>query len=50
MAMENGLCAQVVNIHRKESENKKEKDKTKKYNLQGKSARKNIGSILIMSD
>ena len=39
MAMEQGLYAQVVMIHRKDSDNKKEKEKTKKYNFQGKYAR-----------
>ena len=39
MAMEQGLYAQVVMILWKESENKKWKEKTKKYNFQGKSAR-----------
>ena len=39
MAMELGLYAQVVTICRKESENKKDKEKNKKYNLQGQSAR-----------
>ena len=39
MAMEQGLYAQVVMIRRKESENKKEKENTKKYNFQGKFAR-----------
>ena len=37
--MEQGLYAQVVMIFRKESEDKKEKENTKKYNFQGKSAR-----------
>ena len=39
MSMEQGLYAQVFMILRKESENKKEKEKTKKYNFQGKSSR-----------
>ena len=38
MATEQGLYAQVVTILRKESENKKEKENTNKYNTQGKSA------------
>ena len=38
MAMEQGLYAQVVMIRQKDSENKKEKENTKKYNFQGKSA------------
>ena len=37
--MEQGLYAQVVMIHRSESDDKKEQENTKKYNLQGKSAR-----------
>ena len=40
MALENVLYAQVVMIRRRESEDKKEKDKTTKYNYQGKSASK----------
>ena len=39
MAMEQGLYAQVVIILQKESENKKEKKNTKKYNFQVQSAR-----------
>ena len=39
MAMENGLYAQVVMILRRESDDKKEKDKTHKYNFQGQSTR-----------
>ena len=39
MATENGLYAQVVMIRRRESDDKKEKYKTKKYNFQGKPAR-----------
>ena len=31
MALENGLCAQVVMIRRRELDDKKEKEKTKKY-------------------
>ena len=38
--MYNGLYAQVVVIRRRESDDKKEKDKTKKYNFQGQSTRK----------
>ena len=34
-----GFYAQVVTIRQKESENKKDKENTKKYNFQGKSAR-----------
>ena len=37
MAMENGLYGQVVMIHQSESYDKKEKDKTKKFNFQGQS-------------
>ena len=37
--MEQGLYAQVVMIHRRESGDKKEKEKTKKYNFHGQSAR-----------
>ena len=37
--MENGLYIKLVMIHRRDSYDKKEKDKTKKYNYQGKSAR-----------
>ena len=37
--MEQGLYAQVVMILRWESDDKKEKEKTKKYNFQGQSAR-----------
>ena len=37
--MEQGLYANVIMIHQKESDNKKEKEKTKKYNFQGQSAR-----------
>ena len=39
MNLENGLYAQVVMIRRRELYDKKEKDKTKEYNFQGKSAR-----------
>ena len=35
MAMEQGLCAQVVMIRRWESDDKKEKEKVKKYDFQG---------------
>ena len=37
--MEQGLYGQVVMIFRKDSDNKKEREKTKKYNTQEKSAR-----------
>ena len=37
--MEQGLHTQVAMIRRRESDYIKEKDKTKKYNFQGKSAR-----------
>ena len=37
--MEQGLYEQVVVIHRKESDNKKVKENTKKYNSQRQSAR-----------
>ena len=37
--MEKGTFAQEVIIHRKESENKKEKETIKKYNFQGQSVR-----------
>ena len=39
MAMEQGLYAQVVMIGRRESDDKKEQENTKKYNLQVKPAR-----------
>ena len=39
MVIEQGLYAQVVMIPRKDLYNKKEKENTKKYNFQGKSAR-----------
>ena len=39
MAHENGLCEQVGIILRRESDDKKGKYETKKYNLQGQSAR-----------
>ena len=39
MAMEHGLYAQVVMIRRRESDIKKDKEKTKKYNFQIQSAR-----------
>ena len=39
MAIEQCLYAQVVMIHRKDPDNKKEKEKTKTYDFQGKSAR-----------
>ena len=39
MALEQGLYAQVVIIRRRESDDIKEKYKTKKYNFQGQSAR-----------
>ena len=39
MALENGLYAQVFMILRRELDDIKEKDKTKKYNFQGQSAR-----------
>ena len=42
MALENGLCAQVIMIRQRESDNKKEKDKTKKQNFQGQSIRKTL--------
>ena len=38
MALENGLYAQEVIIHRRELDDKKKKDKTKKYNFQGQQA------------
>ena len=38
MATEQGLYAHVVMILQNESENKKEREKTKKYNFQGKYA------------
>ena len=37
--MEQGLYAQVVMIHRNYLDNKKEKENTKEYNLQGQSTR-----------
>ena len=37
MAMENGLFTQVAMIRQRESYDKKEKDKTRKYNSQGRS-------------
>ena len=40
MALDHWLYAQVVMIHRRELDDIKEKDKTKIYNFQGKSARK----------
>ena len=39
MSMEQGLYAQVVMIRRRESDDKKEKEKTNKYNFQVQSAR-----------
>ena len=39
MAMEHGLYVQVVMIRWRESDDKKEKENTKKYNFQGLSAR-----------
>ena len=39
MATEQGLNAQVVMICRKYLDNKREKENTKKYNVQGQSAR-----------
>ena len=39
MAIEQGLYAQVVMILQRESDNKKEKKRTKKYNFQGQSSR-----------
>ena len=39
MALENGLYAQVVVIHRMESYDKKENDKKNLYKFQGQSAR-----------
>ena len=36
--MEQGLYSQVVMIHQKDLDNKKEKENTKKYNFQGQSA------------
>ena len=39
MALEQGLYAQVVMIHRRNLDDIKEKDKTEKFNFQGKSAR-----------
>ena len=38
MDIEQGLCEHVVKIRRRESDNKKEKGKTKKYNFQLQSA------------
>ena len=35
IALENGLYTQVVVVRQRESDNKKEKQKTKKYNFQG---------------
>ena len=37
--MESGLYAQVVMISQRESDDKKEKDMTKKYKFQGQSVR-----------
>ena len=42
MAMENGLCAQIVIIRRRESDDKKVKHKTKIYKFQEKSAKKTL--------
>ena len=39
MYMEHGLYAQRVMVHLRKSDDKKEKEKTKKYNFQEKSAR-----------
>ena len=39
MATKQGLYSQVVMIRRKDLDNKKEKENTKKYNFQGQSAR-----------
>ena len=39
MAVEQGLYAQVVMIRQRESDDKKEKENTKKYNFQGQPAR-----------
>ena len=39
MSTEKGLYAQVVTIRQKDFDNKKEKEKTKKYNFQGQYAR-----------
>ena len=39
MSTEQGLYAQLVMIHRNDSDNKKEKENTEKYNFQGQSAR-----------
>ena len=49
MALEIGLYAQGVMSRRSELDDKKEKYNTTQYNFQGQLARKNIGSILIMS-
>ena len=39
MATGQGFCAQVIMIRRRDSENKGEKEKIKKYKFQGQSAR-----------
>ena len=39
MALENGLCSQVVMIRRRYLDDKKEKEKTKIYNFHGQPAR-----------
>ena len=42
MATEQGLYAQVVMTHQKQSDNKKEKENTKKYNFQRQPARSRL--------
>ena len=49
MAMENGLYAQVVIIHRRELDDKKGKYKTKNITSRDNHQEQNIGLILIMS-
>ena len=49
MALENGLYAQVVMIRTRESDDKKEKDKTKNITSKDNQQEQNIGLILIMS-
>ena len=49
LAMEHGFYAQVVVIHRKESDDKMEKERTKNITYKDNQQDQDVGLILIMS-
>ena len=49
MATKYGLYAQVVMIHRRQPEDKKEKENTKNRTSKDNKQEQNVGTILIMS-